>query len=161
MHMGLRRDIHDQRGVTLIELLVGFAIFSSLTFLGATRVPSLIRSFTENNMRHEVEFDLRRARAEAASEGARVVFALRADGRGYTFGYDRLPYASPPAVEVVVAARNFGTNYTMTTSGTILFDSRGYLIDESQQLVSRTVELRYRNLAFAMGTIAPTGHIDF
>jgi len=148
-------------GMTLLELLVAMGLFSVLAFAGAVQFGELMGSFNRNNARHELEFDVSRIRSEAGAEGTRVVLVIGADRSSYSVGFDRLPYASPPVIEVPLFRRNLPNDVTVAATQPLIFDSRGYVINEAGQLTNTVLTLSYQGTSYLTATVYPTGHVAF
>lgn len=162
----MRSDSHltserASSGMTLLELLVAMGLFSVLAFAGALQFGELMGSFNRNNARHDLEFDVSRIRSEAGAEGTRVVLVIGADRSFYSVGFDRLPYASPPVIEVPLFRRNLPNDVTVTATQPLIFDSRGYVINEGGQLTNTVLTLAYQGANYLTATVYPTGHVAF
>lgn len=151
----------SEGGMTLLELLVAMGLFSILAFAGALQFGELVGSFNRNNARHDLEFDISRIRSEAGAEGTRVVLVVGATRTSYSIGFDRLPYASPPVIEVPLFRRNLPNDVTITGTQPLIFDSRGYVINEAGQLTNTVLTMSYQGRPYLTATVYPTGHVAF
>ena len=148
-------------GFSMIETLVTLTI---MMILAATAIPGYMEmnaASQRGNRLHEVEFDLRRARNEAIARGSRVVFQTSADGKSYTLGFDDLPYNSPASEDETLIARTLGEIVSISANTTLIFDSRGFLVNESGVLTTGALELRSNADIFSTCSISPTGVVSF
>lgn len=148
-------------GFTILEMMVSIAILAIMSAIAVVSHQGMDRSFQRSNARQEFEFALRRAQVEATGEGTRVVFNAPAGGTFYRFGFDYLPYNSPPAMDGTVATINLPDTITIVFDAPLILDSRGYLIDADGLLVERTVRLLQDGVQFAQATVFPTGVVNY
>lgn len=148
-------------GFSPLELLVTMGIFTILSLMAATSLPVMKQSFDRKNARQQLEFDLRRAKNEAVSAGARGSLIFAADGKSYSFGIDISPYNNPAAADSVMFIRTLPTGITMTSNQAVLFNSRGYLIDINGALSTTTLILKENGTAFQSASVYPTGYSHY
>ena len=152
----------SERGVTLMDFLVTLSIFLILTSVGVTHLPEFIESFEKKNAKEQVQGDLTLAKVKAVNEGARAILSISSDGSVYTLGLDYLPLStdSPPAVDEVVFTRALPRRVSVSVDQTLIYNTRGMVVDESSDLTTTTLTLNYRDTAFMTLTIYPTGSFD-
>lgn len=150
----------DSTGFSVMELLVAMTLFSIMIGTAVVKVPALVNSFNRNAALQNVEFDLRRARAEAIAQGARGVVTILPGGNQYTFGIDYSPYSDPPVADSITFSRTLPRDVTFTSSEDILFDPGGYIIDAHSILNSSEVTLSQDGTTFCNGTIFSPGDLE-
>jgi Tfp pilus assembly protein FimT len=120
----------SHKGITTIELLITMGIMFAVTSAGALSYRFLMSSFHQSASRNQYEADISRAKSEALREGTRVVIEFLPSGNGYQVGFDYLPFDAPPAIETLVFQRQFPRRITVSPTTQMVFDSRGFSIDE-------------------------------
>jgi Tfp pilus assembly protein FimT len=155
------RKHNQQSGVSLLEILFTLFIITLASAIAGVNMPSIIRSFNRSAAVQSLTSDIVRARNEATKEGTRIVFSVAGDAKSYTVGYDYIPYSSPAAIDSGATSfkQVLPNQVTLSASQTIIFNSRGYLVDVNGQLTTTTVTLSYRGVSFKTATIYPTGHV--
>jgi hypothetical protein len=138
----------------MLEVLVALALSVILTAIGVVNHSQLRQSFDRNNTLKTLESDLRRAKARALVEGARGIIEFSASS--YSFGIDYQPYSIPAEFAQAEFLRNLPGS-VLIESDPIIFDSRGYLVDELGDLVTRDILLFQRGTLFLAVRIFPTG----
>lgn len=151
----------SQSGFSILELLVAMMILVVISSVAFANAPEVMRSFKQNNLRREFEFVLRRAKSEAAQEGTRTILAFENAGASYSVGFDYLPYNDPVAADEVFLSRAFGDDFTISSDQTIIFDSRGYLVDETGQLTQTFLTLYQQGQYLVTGQIFSTGFLNY
>ncbi|RMG39204.1 MAG: hypothetical protein D6719_13815, partial [Candidatus Dadabacteria bacterium] len=111
--------------------------------------------------RQQFEFSVMRARAEALANGTRVVFQTNTDGSVYKFGTDKLPFNDPASYDQLIFSDSFKGDVKLTLNDTLIFNSRGYVVDQDDQLNSVSVTLKRKGKTFCTGTIYATGFLDY
>ena len=118
-----------QAGILSMEVIVAFGIFGSLMLMSTPYVEDLAGSFERRQAIVQFQSDLQYTRAKATEHGARAILDLQSGGTNYTIGIDSPPYSDPATADQVYNSKNFDGEVTATTSRTIMFDSRGFLVD--------------------------------
>ncbi|RIK99983.1 MAG: hypothetical protein DCC75_14145 [Proteobacteria bacterium] len=158
------------RGVTLMELLVAMLILSVLGSIALPKLNDMKASFDRRDAKQKLEFDLRRARAEALSKGVRVVITLSSDLQSYTVGEDLLAYDTTNGNhDTLLFTTVLPQNVTLSFSGSgpdqtkLIFTSRGFLSDiiGNRNTSQRTITLSYQGSSFSTATIYPVGVASF
>ncbi len=140
----------------MVVVVIGF-ILSAIGLPGAV---DLISSFERNVARSQLETDIRRVRSEALAAGARVQLTINGDGAGYSVGIDYIPYADPPAPDVVLYNQTLPSGITVYATQVILFDARGFLIDNTGDYTTTTVTIQEGTETFALANVFPSGVIE-
>jgi prepilin-type N-terminal cleavage/methylation domain-containing protein len=160
MSAGIRNyRIEGERGFSILELCVVMAILAILAAIAVPDYSEVSGSFNRQASVSQVEFDLRRARAEALAAGTRGVVSIGGGGAQYSFGFDYLPYAEPAAAETEEFRRRLPAKITFSSSVELIFDSRGYLVDEDGNLTSAALSLSFDGTSFCSGTVLSTGTV--
>lgn len=149
-----------EQGFSLIELVVVMVIMGILAATALADTDDLMASFRRSNGVNQVEFDLRRARADAIANGSRVIVGLGTGGETYTYGLDTLPFSDPAVADTQEHNRDLPKNVSVTTTVDLIFDSRGYLIDVDGVLQTATLSIRYSGAEFCAGTVRSTGNLE-
>jgi len=154
------RRVKDEAAFSVFEMLIVIALLSILTAVGVVNYSEFRNSFDRSNSVKQVEFDIRRAKALAVKEGTRGILATTNGGSSYTFGYDYLPFSSPPVAGTQTFLQNLPSSVTVSFEAPLIFDSRGYLIGEFGSLQSQKVELSQNGSTFSVMEVFPTGAIQ-
>jgi prepilin-type N-terminal cleavage/methylation domain-containing protein len=111
--------IRDNRGFTLVELLIGFMIMSILAAFSAPQFTGLLRTYRLNGAMKVVWGDLHKARLMAIKENR----AIRVNFSSSTYDIVRVDNAE------VTFRRNLATDYpgvtVNITNGTVSFGNTG------------------------------------
>jgi len=153
-----------QRGFSLIEMMVALFIVGILLAIATPNYVDMSRSFSKSNVRIQLLQDLRRGQATTVSEGCRGVFSFSSDGRSYSFGCDYLPYseANPPVADSLRFTKELAKGFSVSADATILFNSKGQVIDSDGVLDSRSLQVNLDgDGVVARGTLRPTGFFNF
>lgn len=157
MILSYYKNKQTEKGFTLFELLVAMSIFAIMLATALPNLSEVFNSFERNSFLSQVVADLSEARALSLSKGARGVFSISEDGSSYSFGIDTLELNDPPSADTILFNRNFSSKNSLSASSTILFSSRGYLVDEYGELVNININLARNNEQFCSGTIYTVG----
>lgn len=149
-----------QRGVTMLEVLVALALSAVISASMLPQFSAVKSSYNRNDARQQLAFDLRRLMSRARKDGAQGAMTISADGRQYTLGLDHFPYSSPPNIDTVILTRTLPNAITVTSTAQVLFDSRGFLIDNQGSLTTLTLALQSSGNAYYSATLYPTGFLD-
>jgi prepilin-type N-terminal cleavage/methylation domain-containing protein len=150
--------VSKEQAFTLIEILVVLSILGVLSLMGMSRMFELQSSFRRHEARQMFLSDIKRARAAALSQGARV-HILPTTANEYEIGVEYRPYEATPSADSILFRRDLGSSVEMVLSDTISFDSRGYLIDEDGEMTSVTFSLTDQGAEFEAGTIFALGGV--
>jgi prepilin-type N-terminal cleavage/methylation domain-containing protein len=154
--------MHRQQGFTIAEVIVTVAILSLVLGMGLPQLGKWRDSFDRHTARQQVEFDLKRAKAESASNGSRGIFVVDDDLSTYTFGVDLLPYNDPPEFDRAVFSRNLPGSITFSAVATpIVFSPRGYLVDEFDNLTTQFYGLSQHDEVFCTATVYAVGTVEY
>ena len=151
----------SEKGVLSLEMVVAVGIFGSLLLMSTPHVEDLAGSFERRHAIIQLQSDLQQTRAKATAEGTRAILALQSGGTSYTLGIDEPPYSDPATADDVILSRSFDGEVSATASRTIIFDSKGFLIDVNGDPVTATFVLNYRGVTYRSGTIQATGSIEY
>lgn len=134
---------NNEKGTTLTELLVVMAIGG---IIGATAlyryvIPESV--FDRMQARDIFVQDVKRAQAEAITQGCRGIFTVAGDGRSYTYGCDFLSYdtTNPPAPDSTSFSRTLPGSVSLEVDKPIIFNSRGQAVTNAYVITTVSVEL--------------------
>lgn len=145
-------------GFSVVEMLVTMTVFGIMVATAIPRYGLMAKSFARDSAVKQVDFGVRRAKAEAVANGVRSIVDFSADGSTYTVGIDKLPFSSPPVADQIIINEQLPSGTTANTSTTrLVFDSRGFLVDDSGNPITGSVTFRQAGSTFATGTIYSTG----
>lgn len=156
-----------QSGFTLMELMTVILIMTVTMSVAVPQLLSLNASVERMNTKLMVLQDLRRAQSEAITQGCRGILKIASDSKSYTYGCDYLNYstATPPVADNQIFIRYLPNLFTIATSGTVIFNSRGQSVDQSDILSTRTITLREASsgspTVFATGSLNAIGMFDY
>ena len=153
--------MRSDRGYTLIEVLLGVLLMSLMLALAVPSLWEFQRSAVRVGIERQLMADLQRLRADAGARGTRGVLIIAADGRSYAFGLDWIPFNTPPTTDDGPVERRMPDGISIEPESTLIFDSRGYLIDFDGRSASAALTLSDEGYGFAAGTVMPTGAVEF
>lgn len=154
--------INSQTGISIVELIAGFAIFGLIIVSAIPHLGDLNQTFSKSNAIKEIEFSIQRAKSEALANGSRAIFAVSGDGRSYSVGFDVLPYSSSPAIaDTILFQEILPSTITLDLANPLIFDSRGFLIDESETPTTRSITFYSSDSDYCSATILSTGQTSF
>ncbi len=156
----MRRDRITESGISALEIIAVMTIMFLFSALAMPEVATMLDSFEKRNFREQFELDVRMAKLQASAEGARSFISFNAD-RTYTIGVDYPPYSTPAVADKVIATTSIPQEAGVLVSQSILFNSRGYLIDNTGQLSNLTFDLIFKGETFADGSIFATGSLSY
>jgi prepilin-type N-terminal cleavage/methylation domain-containing protein len=152
-------------GMSLLELMVVLALISIVAAITLPQIPLLQESFSRIDAKAQLLQDLKRAQAQAITEGCRGVFRFAADSKSYSYGCDYLPYttANPPSPDTVVFMRKLPSRITIESDQPIIFNSRGQSVDIDYIISTNSIRLRENpsNGVIASGTLLGTGVFSY
>jgi len=147
-------------GFSLAEMLVAVAIIGIVAGMFVQQFSDFQGSFKRSDAKQTFESDVLRIRNEAVSKGARALLVLNSTGDGYTAGLDYVPYSSSGSIDNTIFQRSFPYGVTATLSQSIIFDTRGYLIDLSGTFTTTAVTMMLDGNTFYTPTVFTTGAIQ-
>jgi prepilin-type N-terminal cleavage/methylation domain-containing protein len=152
--------INSTDGFSLLELLFVMVIFAILTAIARPDLDAMSPSIARADAIKQVSFDLQRAKNEALAEGVRSILSVSGDGKSYSIGIDYLPYNDPPSADEVTLGEQLPANVTMGASQTVIFDSRGFLIDDAGAGTTASVNLSLKDAQFCTFDISAAGVLN-
>ena len=149
------------QGFSAIEIIVTLTLVSILTALAVPRFSEMNRSLGRSDARNQIDFDLSRARSEALANGGRTYFILSSHGTHYSISVDYLPYNSLMNGDFTIVNEHLPDRIAVSTSRQIVFDSRGFVIDEQGNPSSVTITFKSDGTKYGSATLSPTGYYQF
>jgi len=118
-------------GFSLLDVLVTLTMLSVAGIVAVPQLKSLTTAFNHMNARSYLIQDLKRAQAEAITQGCRGVFVIIGNGSSYSFGCDYLDYDTnvPPSHDSTSMVRDLPGNAIVSVPSSIIFNSRGQAVD--------------------------------
>ena len=105
----------DDKGFSMIELIVVLAVMGIVAAIAAPNWNALLPNYALNNSTRQVQSELHNIKMRAAAENIGFQFAYMQGASGYTIQRDSKTLVTKPLAE--------GT--TITKEGTIVFSPRG------------------------------------
>jgi prepilin-type N-terminal cleavage/methylation domain-containing protein len=109
------RILGNDKGFSMIELIVVLAVMGIVAAIAAPNWNSLLPNYALNNSTRQVQSELHNIKMRAAAENIGFQFAYAQGASGYTIQRDSKTLVTKPLAE--------GT--TITKEGTIVFSPRG------------------------------------
>lgn len=156
-----------ESGISMLELLVALSFTGLMFGIALPQVAELKSSFNNLNAKSYFVQDVKRAQAEAITQGCRGIIKIAADGESYSFGCDFLSYdeTADPTHDVTSFVRNLPTGVRIAASAPIIFNSRGQAVDPFYIISNSTVTFSEWNgggySPFSSGTLLGTGAFSF
>lgn len=151
----------------MFEFLVALSISSVVAYITIPRFTEINASMHRINARKFVLLDLRRAQAETVKNGCRGIVTIAANSNSYTFGCDYLAYDTnvPPQADVIIFSRTLPNSFFISSDDTIIFNSKGQIVDELGFIDSRQITLSESAHGpmnqYATGQILGTGLFEY
>lgn len=149
-----------QGGFTSVELMVVVAMVSILTFTGAQQYLSTLGAFTRMTAISKFQSDVQRARTESIAQGGRGIMIPALTGAGYQMGIDYWPFGSSVAIEKQLFTTDFGNEVGFEASGPIIFNSRGFLVDDAGAPTTITMSFTFRGGQYCAGELYSSGVLE-
>ncbi len=123
---------NNNNGFSLLDLMVAVSIASILGAIGIINYSESSISLNKISVISDFDQDIRLAQLQSVNEGGRGILNIAANGESYSFGYDYLAYdaAAPITYDTLVFTTNLPEFITIASDVTIIFDSKGRLINE-------------------------------
>ena len=148
----------DHAGFSVVDLLVTLAITALFAIIAIPQYRAVAAAFARDGAVQQIEYDIRRAKAEAVSRSVHGVIEVSTDGETCTVGVDLVPFASPPEIDEVISEGTMpSTTSIETADNRLIFDSRGFLIDDTGAPITGTINFNQDDQLYAVGTIYSTG----
>ncbi|MDD5247665.1 MAG: GspH/FimT family pseudopilin [Rhodocyclaceae bacterium] len=115
-----------QRGVTLVELVIGLAIVGFVMLMGLPSFATWLQNSQIRTAAEAIQNGLQLARTEAVRQNTTVQFAL-GTGAGWTVGCVNASASCPAAIQSRIAAEGTSNAVVTPTAGqtTIVFNGMG------------------------------------
>jgi Tfp pilus assembly protein FimT len=149
-----------ESGFSVMELLVVVTISTAIAASVIPGFTTMRGDLQKNNLKNSFAFDLRRARSEAIAAGTRVILSTSESGAQYELGIDEVPFNADGIPDQIFASKNIQAGFTVSASKKFIFDSRGFLVDLSGEIISDTIMLMHHGQSFYNGTILPIGEYE-
>jgi len=150
----------DEHGASIIEILASVSILTTMIATGVPQTTALWETFEGSKAVKQFVINVRRARIESLTAGTRGVLKVDVDADGFSFGIDAAPYSNPALSDYSVFRENLGESITLNTSDTLIFDSRGFLVDVDGDPTTAAFSISVKGDLFASGTISSSGRVD-
>jgi Tfp pilus assembly protein FimT len=166
-YFGLRRIFgansprRTSRGSSLFEMLIVLMLMAILAKIAAPSMFSTSEVAKRDNAIRSFEFDIARLRTEALSSGVRALMNTANSGSTYIGGIDVLPYAATVHMDQQVFSSSLPDGITVNFADTIIFDSRGFPVDDIGQSTTYTAAFTSHGEHFCDAAISVSGSIAF
>lgn len=155
------RGLRSENGFSLLEFMVTVCIASILAAIGIPQYLALQRTFAHQTAVKEIEFAVRRARAEGLAHGGRAILATQNSGERYIIGIDSAPFSSTNTPDYLLVTKDLASGTSLTLADELVFDSRGFLIDSAGDPSNATLTFYADETLFCSGTVFPTAVMQF
>lgn len=153
------RSRSSEAAFSSIELLVVLTMIAILTYSGTQQYISTLGAFTRMTSINQFQSDIRRARIESITQGGRGIVELTSNG-GYRMGIDYWPFDSGATIETQLFATTFSSEIEFEASGDMIFNSRGFLVDEGGLPTTVTFNFKFRGGEFCDGFVYSSGIVE-
>ena len=143
-------------GFSLIELMVALGLMGILAAIFSLNFDTIYQNSTQSRVEDVLKADIRRAQAEAQSQGGRVIVATT-DSSHYTIGVDLFPYSNAGVADTILKTRSLSNGITVNVGGSIIFDPRGFVIDTAGTLTTASVTLQHSGATYFSKTLNQAG----
>lgn len=150
-----------QGGFSLIEFLTTIAIMGIMFIIAVPSFREMQASMDRGRAIRQFEADIRKIQGIALSRGLRAIIVLDGSGSFYSIGLDYAPYSDTGVPDEIISRAAFPANVSLSVGDSIIFDSRGYLIDTDGNFSSTAIEMRQNGESFLSGNIPSNGFISF
>lgn len=148
-----------QNGFTLIEMMATVSLLGILMLVAVPEAISMYNSVNRNSARKSVISSVNQAKSIAQREGAIAIYETLDGGTTYRLGVDRFPYSTPPVIEEVISTGKFPVSLSVPLISKVFFDSRGYLVDSSGSLTTKSFSLKENSSSVTSFTVYASGMI--
>ena len=152
----------SENGFTVLEMLVAFAITLIVVSTALPRVQALLAVMNRSNAEVQIMQHIRWLQAKSVEEGCHGIFQISSDNKSYSLGCDYVTYSTSatPAADTVFESYYLPNEITITSDASIIFNTRGQIIDYEGNLNTRTISMYHRGTLFQTGTIRATGFFE-
>lgn len=157
----LKIQLQDDKGFSLTEIMVTLGLSMIFLMFAIPDYSQMSEAVNRRAAREVIDADIARARGTAIAEGARSIITISALNTGYTVGVDYLPYNNPPAADSLVFATQLPETVEISVSDTLVFDSRGYLVDATGTPTTQVLTLSQNGTMYQSGTVFSAGMLAF
>ena len=154
------KNAAKQKGFSLYELLGVMTLIGILSATGLQQYAITLQSFTKMGAIQQFKTDVRRAKLESLAQGGHGVLSESDGNHGYAMGIDYLPYGVSPTIEKQLFVTSFSEHITISLSASLIFDSRGFLIDSTGVPTTAAFSLSYDETEYCTGDIYSSGIVE-
>lgn len=158
-------------GFTMLELIVAISIAAIVGSFALVNLGGISTDFNQTDSQTQFRKHLRLAQLQSVNEGGRGVLVLVNNGTGYEFGYDYITNGYDTVAPATYDSgyrewvETFPADIKAVMSASIIFDSRGRVVDPSGELSSVSVALydtsSGSDVQFAIGCLSTIGVLSF
>jgi type II secretory pathway pseudopilin PulG len=153
--------VADETGNSLLEIVVTLLIFALVSVIAVPHLSQTKASFDRLQAKQQLEYWIERAQSISQSRSVRSLVIFSADGSSLTLGTDEIPYNNPVREDTALFVGELPDNITVETSGNLVFDSRGFLVNESGGLSQSKIALNYAGENFCTAVVYPLGKLEY
>lgn len=156
----MRFLLRNSKGFTLTETIFTLGLLGILINIGVTQAYSFSRVFQNLNVQTKLKEGIYLAQNYATKESCRVVLSINSSYDKLSYGCDYAPYDNSvkPVPDQIVKEINFDSGYKVTSLSSIIFDSRGFLINKNGSINS-SVSLSLQKEVDGISEIFSTANI--
>lgn len=152
--------LFKNQGFSLYEVLGVMTILGLLSVTGLQQYAVTLQSFRKMEAIQKFKSDVRRAKLESLAQGGHGALISDSGINGYRMGIDYFPYGSSPAIENELFAASLNERILLSLSAPLIFDSRGFMIDETGVPTSAAFSFSYDGVDYCSGTIYSSGVVE-
>jgi hypothetical protein len=157
---------YSQSGITLLDIMIAMGIFSIIIGMSLPKLTELRLSYDRYYGRQILESTILKGKARTLEWGARGIMTFIDGGTRLSYGLDFLPYSETFVADDILFSNDLPETINMEVTNPlaatkIIFDSRGFIIDEDGEYISPRVDLMQGGKIYCIIELYTAGSLHF